>query len=952
MNARRHSRLGLLLLLLLAVLTQTARVTFAAAPATQPAESAKAAPATKHAGATAAKHAETPIRVASVEGITEYRLSNGLRVLLFPDPSKQTATVNITYLVGSRLEGYGETGMAHLLEHMVFKGTPKHPDIYTELTAHGARPNGTTWYDRTNYFETFPATDENLDWALGLEADRMVNSYIAKKALESEFSVVRNEFEIGENSPQNVLLQRMMSTAYLWHNYGKSTIGSREDIERVPIENLQAFYRKWYQPDNAILVVAGKFDEARTLGKIAQIYGAIPRPKRLLPATWTIEPAQDGERSVTLRRVGDVQLVGTLYHVPAGSHPDFAAVDLLSFILGDTPSGRLHKALVEPGKASAIYSFTWQLHDPGALLLGAEVRTEKSIDEAKSILLSVTNEAMTKAPTADEVKRAREARIKDWETTMRNSERAAIRISEWAGMGDWRLMFVHRDRLEAVTPDDVLRVAQAYLKTENQTLGLYLPTKSPVRAQVPETPDVTALVQSYKGREAMAAGEAFDPAPAAIEGRVQRQTVEPGIKLVLVPKKTRGATVNVAMTVHMGNESTLQGRAMAAEFAAEMLMRGTAKKTREQIKDEANRLKAQVNVSSGWASATNANVETTRENLAGTLRLAAEVLREPSFPESEMELLRQEALAELESEKSDPQQKAFTALRKHLYAWPKTDPRYTNDPEERSALIKAVKLADVRGFYQEFYGASATEIAVVGDFDPREVTALVKELFGGWKSQQPFARLATTYQDLPVYRESIKAPDKESAVFGAALRVRMREDDPNYPAMVLGNFMTGGGFLNSRLAVRLRQKEGLSYGVGSSFNASPFDQNGEFGSYAIFAPQNSPKLVAAYQEEIAKIVDKGFTAEELAEAKKGWLQGRSVSRSSDRELATTLATREYQGRTLAWDESVEKAVQGLTSDQILKAMREHIDPAKISFVQAGDWDKVKTATEASASSGK
>ena len=206
-----------------------------------------------------------PKQTASVEGITEYMLDNGLKVLLFPDNSSQTITVNITYRVGSRHEGYGEKGMAHLLEHLVFKGTPNHPDIPKELTSHGARPNGTTWYDRTNYFETFNATDENLDWALDLEADRMVNSYIAKKDLESEFSVVRNEFESGENSPTGVLMQKVISSAFLWHNYGQSTIGNKSDIERVPIENLKAFYKKYYRPDNAVLMVTGKFNTEKTL---------------------------------------------------------------------------------------------------------------------------------------------------------------------------------------------------------------------------------------------------------------------------------------------------------------------------------------------------------------------------------------------------------------------------------------------------------------------------------------------------------------------------------------------------------------------------------------------------------------------------------------------------------------------------------------------------------------
>ena len=246
---------------------------------------------------------------ASVEGITEYLLDNGLRVLLFPDPSKQQVTVNVTVFVGSRNEAYGETGMAHLLEHLDFKGTPDHPNIPQEFSDRGAIWNGTTWFDRTNYFETFPATEENLEWALKLEADRLVNSFISGEDLESEMTVVRNEWEAGENSPFGVLLKRSQTAAFHWHNYGNSTIGARADLENVPIERLQAFYRKYYQPDNAMLVVAGRFDEAKALESIADFFGSIPRPDRTGPnklwPTYTEEPTQDGERMVTLRRIGD-----------------------------------------------------------------------------------------------------------------------------------------------------------------------------------------------------------------------------------------------------------------------------------------------------------------------------------------------------------------------------------------------------------------------------------------------------------------------------------------------------------------------------------------------------------------------------------------------------------------------------------------------------------------------
>src|SRR5512140_1891725 len=272
--------------------------------------------------AKAAAQPSAPEKVTSVEGITEYRLANGLRVLLFPDQTKPTVTVNITYLVGSRHENYGETGMAHLLEHLMFKGTPTHANISQELKAHGANYNASTWYDRTNYFEVLPATEENIKFALALEADRMLHAFNAKKVLDSEMTVVRNAFEMGENDPPSILEERVLSTAYLWHNYGHSTIGSREDIERVPIERLQNFWRTYYQPDNAVLLIAGKFDEPKTLAVINSIYGTLPKPTRKLQETYTVEPTQDGERSVTLRRVGDVQALCIAYHVPAEGHPD------------------------------------------------------------------------------------------------------------------------------------------------------------------------------------------------------------------------------------------------------------------------------------------------------------------------------------------------------------------------------------------------------------------------------------------------------------------------------------------------------------------------------------------------------------------------------------------------------------------------------------------------------
>src|SRR3954468_6064814 len=275
----------------------------------------------------------------SLGGISEYQYPNGLRVLLYPDASNPKITVNVTYLVASRHEGYGESGMAHLLEHLDFIETTNGRDIKREITEHANPWNGTTSSDRTTYYETFIANDENLRWALSLEADRMVNVKFTKKILDTEMTVVRNEFERGENSPQSILRERVEATAYLWHNYGKSTIGSKEDLEKVPVQRLEAFYKKFYQPDNAYLVVTGRLDESKTLAIVAQTLGKLAKPTRKLEQTYTVEPAQDGERYVELRRVGQGKEVVIAYHAVAAGHPDSAALQVLSAIMSGGGGG-------------------------------------------------------------------------------------------------------------------------------------------------------------------------------------------------------------------------------------------------------------------------------------------------------------------------------------------------------------------------------------------------------------------------------------------------------------------------------------------------------------------------------------------------------------------------------------------------------------------------------------
>jgi zinc protease len=877
-------------------------------------------------------------RKASVEGITEYELKNGLRVLLFPDQSKPTITVNITYLVGSRHEAYGETGMAHLLEHLVFKGTPRHPNIPQELTERGARPNGTTWYDRTNYFETFNATDDNLRWALDLEADRMVNSFIAKKDLDSEMTVVRNEFEAGENDPSGVLMERVLSTAYLWHNYGKSTIGCRADLENVPIERLQAFYRKYYQPDNAVLMVTGKFDESKTLKYIDEFFSPIPRPERQLIPTYTKEPTQDGERSVLLRRTGDVQVVSCSYHTSPGSHADYPAIALIDEILSNEPAGRLYKALVESKKASYVWSFAPSLKEPGFLYINATLRKENSVDEVKEILLKTLDDLKSNPPTAEELDRAKSRLLKQWNLSFNSSDRVGLTMSEYIAQGDWRLYFLYRDGLEKVTLEDITNAAVKYFKPSNRTVGIFIPDDQPDRVEVPAAPDLVSLVGDYKGRELIAEGEAFDPSYDNIDKRTFKGQLPSGLKYAVINKENRGDAVNAVITLRFGNPKNLAGKSVAGDFAASMLDRGTKSMSRQDIQDKLDALKARLSVYGSMSSAT-FSIETTHENLPEVLDLAGKMATEPVFDKNEFEKLKNEQLAFLEEQLSEPGSRASNLLQRLTNPYPKSDPRYVMTMEEEIEAVKALRLEDVVSFYKENYGAGHATVSIVGDFDRPKAENVLNQYFKNWKSPSKYERITDPYKQVNGADEQINTPDKANAMFYAGLNLPIGDNHPDYPAMVIGNFMLGGGFLNSRLATRIRQKEGLSYGVGSWFYGNSLDESGSFGAYAIYAPENRDKVQAAFIDEIQKVVKEGFTQEELDAARSGWIQSQMVNRAQDRSLANKLSNYQFLNRNLQWDKSLEDKISKLTAADVNKVMAKYLDTQKMVFVKAGDFEK-------------
>ncbi len=879
-----------------------------------------------------------PVREA--EGVAEYRLANGLQVLLIPDATKPTVTVNVTYRVGSRHEGNGETGMAHLLEHLVFKTTRKYANVGAELSKRGMQFNGSTNADRTNYFETFPADPAHLSWALGMEADRMTGAKVLRSDLDTEMTVVRNEMEAGENDAVQILMQRTQAAAYQWHAYGRSTIGARSDVEHVDIPRLQAFYQRHYQPDNATLVVAGAFDPARTLAEITRVFGAIPKPKRVLPPTYTVEPVQEGERQVALRRVSAMQAVFASYHIPAMASPDFAAFEVAVTALADTPSGRLHKRLVEPGLAAQTFGWANRSAEPGLLNLGLILKSDNDVDRARQLLADTADNLVKEPITAEELQRAQAQWAKSFDELMANPQNLCVALSEAIAAGDWRLLFQLRNRVEAATVDSVNATLRQWLLPSNRTVGSLYGTAAPERTPLALPIAAAEALKDYVPKAAVAAGEVFDTSPANIDRRTQRFQLANGLKVAVLPKRSRGATVELALNLHYGTIDSLRGRRAEAALIGEALGLGTQQHSRAQLADAFDKLKTSVRTQSGPVSGTRIVLSSRRPQLPEALALLAEMVREPTFPAAEVEQLTRQQIAGLEEAAQQPQSLASHELQRAIAAqYPADDPRHVASFAESAAALKAMTADKLQAFHRDFLGASHGELALVGDFDAAEIKPLLERLFGSWTAPQAYTRIPMPLPPVQGLKLEAKLKDKANAMVISGLLLPMSDDDADHAALRIAAHVLGASGFDSRLMTRLRQKEGASYGAGAWLSVSSREPSATLGTYAIFAPEARARVEAALNDELARFVRDGITQAELDTAKRAMKAQSDTWRSEDAAVAGAMAGHLERGRQFKWDAELDARGEALTLAQVNAAIKRWIDPAKANWSWAGDFDK-------------
>jgi zinc protease len=880
-------------------------------------------------------------RVETFRGVSQYRLkSNGMTILLVPNRASPVFTFMVVYHVGSRNEAPGNTGSAHLLEHMIFnkstenfgraKGHKTFQEVLYEAGADAGSSNMTTWYDRMNGYSTLPS--DKLDTAMRIEADRLGRALILDSERSSEMSVVRNEFEIGENNPGQALGKAVIAAAIQAHPYHWSTIGYRSDIEGVTTEKLREHYKTYFHPNNAEALLVGDFDDEAALATFDREFGAFPRSAHPIPQVITVEPPQEGERRVVVRRPGTLNLVMLGYIRPGALHPDFVPLEVLQAILSEGVNSRLQEALVEKGLATNVSANNFTLRDPLPLLKSATVSPGKSPEEVEAAIMAVVAGIAERGVTEAEVRRAQQQIEVEVVRSRDGTYNFAQSLGESVASTDWKWFLTYVEQVKRVTAADVQRVAAAHLTPEHATVGWFVPT--PAAAKKPPAVVAAPVANTAKppAPEPPARASAA-PVKASFASHTLRKVLANGIVLDVMENRAV-PTVAIRGIAFAGDASAPEGKPALPALTARMLARGTATRTKEQIGALLDDVGATRTYTPGLTEVGIAANGMARD-LPPLLDVIAEELAKPAFSAEEITKAKRELENDYLRNDDNTSLRAMQRLGQLVY--PRGHPYYAYDRAERAASLQAATEADLRAFHASRYAGRGLVIAIVGDVDAQKTVALVEKTLGALPRGQRIVYASTprvAAGDKPV-REAVTLRGKANMniVLGAASGLRRL--DPDYEAALVANAALGQTALSSRIGRRVRDTEGLTYQIFSRFGQSD-ELDGLWYVNVNVAPQNLAKALRSTREELDKYAREGATAEEI-EAQKSFFAGNfQVGLGSNAGIAAALATAEKFGFGPRYLDEYPQRIKAVTVEQANAAMRKHYFADRLNVFVAGD----------------
>ncbi|HYJ45104.1 MAG TPA: pitrilysin family protein [Pyrinomonadaceae bacterium] len=974
--------------------------------------------------------------VTEADGIREYRLENRMKVLLVENRVAPVATVMVLYKVGSRNEAVGYTGSTHLLEHMMFKGTPtfnkeKNTQIAATLQKIGAAFNATTWYDRTNYFETVPS--DQLELAIQLEADRMRNSFIADADRQSEMTVVRNELERGQNEPSEVLDEAVYAAAFREHPYHHPTIGWRADVEGVPTSRLKEFYDTFYHPNNATVILVGDFDEAAGLSLINKYFGAYPESSEPIPQVYTEEPQQQGERRLVVRRAGELAIVQMGFHIPgvlgqmgvlsneelakrAANPPednDIYPLVVLTVAMSHGITSRLYQALVETELAVDAHSNADQHRDPGLFTIYATVHPNIEPKKVEETILEELRKVAEEGLTEAEVEKARQQIVAQMAYSRDGTYNIAMQMSEAEAVADWRFYKDYERNIERVRTDDVRRVAQKYFTEDNRTVGYFIPKQSgggggsngkgntggaglvPARILLsangqgpalqvllerrgvqhfrePDSNDASMAARISEVAESAADGgsgggggqtsgpgdsttphekeqqaipergdkssdaaEAVTPESAGrsnFASRVVRKELATGAVLLLLENHAT-PTISLRGSFRAGSYFEPRNKPGLAQITANMLERGTRLRTKLQLAHDLESVGAQMAFSAD-PFAVSIAARALSKDLPLVIGTLAEQLREPAFPADELEKLKQQLIAVLQEQQSNTGYRArerFTQL-----IFDEANPYHMPGVEKLIQSIGSITVEDVKGFYSKFYGGRSLILTIAGDVQAGAVQQQFEEAFGEFAGPENVDINVTDPEpQTQTVRETVLVKEKASVDILLGSAASLRRDSADYYAAVLANSALGESTLSSRLGLRVRDQEGLTYGINSRFRAPSLAAGPWYVGVSV-NPNNIEKAIGSALNVLRDYVENGIRADELSDEKSSAIGSFKVSLATNAGLAQAMWNAEFYRLGMDYIDRYPQIIQNVSVEEVNAAIRKYFRPDHLTVVIAGD----------------
>jgi zinc protease len=867
---------------------------------------------------------------AQAAGFSSYVLPNGFRIIVAPFPSAANARIELLVKTGSKLEGYGETGMAHLLEHMLFKSAGQRADLKSDLTALGATWNGTTTADRTNFFETVAAEPAKIDEALRIEADRFIRASFTKEHLASEMSVVRNELERNDSNPGSLVMRALQRQSYFWHGYARPTIGARSDIEDAPFSALQAFHRKHYRPDNAALIVSGNFDAPRVLALASRLFAAARNPATSKPGSWTREEARATTNRSELTLPAGKTIAASAWKLPGAAVRQTYAFDLASSAICADDWGSLRKDLVLERRIAVAVSCGTQVQTDYSLLVASATAGKEADAEVLSRALREHIEAAAaRGVSQAQLERARLAELNAFERLANSHETLAPLLSDAEVAGDWRLFFWQRDVVKTLSLDEVNAALKKWAVAVNRSDVLLRHADGVAAPEQPTFADVRALLA---GQTWPAISRQADPIPSSA-GELAKATVNIPLdgkraRAALISRRTQGDLAWLVLNNDYGNESALAGRRAACAMGDSLMAFGGAGLSRDQLGEKLEALQAHWSLGLDGIA-----LEAPRRNIDAALDLLLAAWTSPALPASEFDRLKAGAIARLEAGLKDPGQVAANASSLRFDNYPARHPLQPRSLEQQLAESRAVSLADASACVADFSGLAEVRLALVGAFSVPDVQALWTRVARLPAAKIPYARVQDIDAPLTVDTTPIKVsmPEKPNATIGGSTLLRITDDSPDFPALRIAVKVLGGD-ADSRIWQRLREREGLAYSAGVTLSGNHFESRSRLTIQASAGSDKADAALGSLQDELARALKDGFTEQEVARAKDAWLQERKMALRSEQSFAAALAQGLYSGRDYAWLAQYDEKIAKLTAHEVTLALRKYLADAPLVWM--------------------